>query len=119
MEGRSHQRPEAISAEGEQNGRRGAKDILREIADVDALIGHQTCGNEQPVPDYDHDRDPDHRPLGATALPRRIDERDQQQGGENGYSHARHYRCRPRSGQLACASDDTSASAVAGHSLRS
>lgn len=119
MEDCGKQRPESVCAKGQQDGGRGAEHILREIAEIDAMVGHQTRRNEHPVPDHDHYRDPDHRPLGAAAFPRGIDERDQQQGGENGYSHTRHYRTRLRSGQLACASDGTSASAIAGHSLRS
>lgn len=119
VEDRGQQRPETVGAQGEQDGRRSAEHILRQIAEIDAFVGHEARRDEQPVPEHDHDRDPDHRPLGATAFPRRIGERDQQQRDENGYSHARHYRCRSRFGQLACASGVTSASAVAGHSLRS
>lgn len=78
VEDRRQQRPETVSAQRQQDGRPGAEYILREIAEVDTMVGCKARRDEQPVPEHDHDRDPDHRSLGAAALPRRIDKRDQQ-----------------------------------------
>lgn len=49
--------------------------------------------NHYPVPDHNRDRNCDHRAFRTAAAPKGIDQSNQQDGGEDGSSHARHYPC--------------------------
>lgn len=122
MQNRSHQRPESIGCHGQQERRGRPEKVECQISYVERMIDNGAKGDEQSIPKHDCHRDPHHRALGTAAPPRGIDESNQQNGGEDGNSHAGHYPCRLLSVNSPQAAEDsgiTSAVAAAGHSLRS
>ena len=122
MKDRGDEGPEAQRGHREDEGRDRAKEIEREIANIERVIDHGAKGDHEPVPHHNDHRDSDHRPFRRAATPGGIKEGNQQDSGENRDAHARHYSCRlppVNSPYAADAIGVAPAAACAGHSRRS
>jgi len=91
MDDRCQQWPEAKGCHRKKESRDRAKEIEREISNVERMIDNGAQGHHRSIPYHDDDRDPGHRSFGPAAPPRSINESNQQDGGKYRDAHLRNY----------------------------